>query len=323
MSTRPAAVLHRQAEPPPEDADLVLLASIFERVLSPQASRIAAQDMIETFHGLAGVAAADEAALLCAGLDRGCVAELVRIRAMAVAMMRAQACTRPVLSSWTDLIAYLRAELAHAPREQFRALYLDKRNILLREEMRTYGPHNTILDNCHVYTAFSALDPLTQDKVSKLTGSVTETRTSRSAPSGFGAGRSSVSRSEIERPLLEPGEIRALPDDGQLVFVAGQRPLLTKKLHYDRREPFRSRAGAAPPDQALHVDTPGRPPHPWLGRRSLGRDAMASLPLFKEVAGAMDDRKAASRAADIYGRVAQEMAAQQAVLDQLQGGIDG
>jgi type IV secretion system protein VirD4 len=37
----------------------------------------------------------------------------------------------------------------------------------------------------------------------------------------------------------------------------------------------------------------------------------------------MDDRKAASRAADIYGRVAQEMAAQQAVLDQLQGGSDG
>ena len=193
----------------------------------------------------------------------------------------------------------------------------------LNDIVETYGPHNTILDNCHVYTAFSALDPLTQDKVSKLTGSVSETRTSRSGPTGLGGGRSSVSRSEVERPLLEPGEIRALPDDQQLVFVAGQRPLRTGKLLYDRREPFRSRAGATPPDQTLGVDGPGRPPHPWLGRRSLGRDAMASLPLFKEVAGAMDDRKAASRAADIYGRVAQEMAAQQAVLDQLQGGSDG
>lgn len=193
----------------------------------------------------------------------------------------------------------------------------------LNDIVETYGPHNTILDNCHVYTAFSALDPLTQDKVSKLTGSVTETRTSRNAPSGFGGGRSSVSRSEVERPLLEPGEIRALPDDRQLVFIAGQRPLRTEKLLYDRREPFRSRAGEAPPDQVVRVDSPGRSPHPWLGRRSLGRDAMASLPLFKEVAGAMDDRKAASRVADIYGRVAQEMAAQQAVLDQLQGGSDG
>jgi len=192
----------------------------------------------------------------------------------------------------------------------------------LNDIVETYGQHNTILDNCHVYTAFSALDPLTQDKVSKLTGSVTETRTSRSAPTMFGGGRSSVSRSEIERPLMEPGEIRALLDDRQLVFVAGQRPLLTEKLLYDRREPFRSRANGSAPDQALCVDTPGRPLHPWLGQRSLGRDAMASLPLFKEVAGAMDDRKAASRAADIYGRVAQEMAAQQAVLDQLQGGKD-
>ena len=56
----------------------------------------------------------------------------------------------------------------------------------LNDIVETYGPHNTILDNCHVYTAFSALDPLTQDKVSKLTGSVSEMRTSRSGPSGLG-----------------------------------------------------------------------------------------------------------------------------------------
>lgn len=189
----------------------------------------------------------------------------------------------------------------------------------LNDIVETYGPHNTILDNCAVYTAFSALDPLTQEKVSKLTGSVAETRTSRSSPAGLAAGRSSVSRTEIERPLLEPGEIRALADDRQLVFVAGRRPLRTHKLQYDRRAPFRRRAEAPAPDQAGRVDTPGRPAHPWAGRRGLGEDAQASLPLFKEVAAAMDDKKAAARAADIYGRVAQEMAAQQAVLDQLQG----
>lgn len=189
----------------------------------------------------------------------------------------------------------------------------------LNDIVETYGPHNTILDNCHVYTAFAALDPLTQDKVSKLTGSVTETRTSRSGPAGLGAGRSSVSRSEVERPLLEPGEIRALPDDDQLVFVAGFKPLRTKKLKYDRREPFRSRAKLPPPDQAARIDTPGRAPHPWAGRRALGEDPEATLPLFKEVAGAIDDKKAAAKAAEIYERVAGEMAAQQAALDQLQG----
>jgi len=364
---------------PPSDAaaDHDLLAAFLEDRALPDFGRAAAAALIDAFGGLAGVAAADAAALKRAGLPSAAVGNLGRIRALALTMARAEACQRPVLSSWSALTAYVQVAPADAAalrplvrllfyaaaqaltgEEKCDAVGRSKRHTLLmvmdefpllgrlaffekslrlmsgygikamfvaqslNDIVETYGQHNTILDNCHVYTAFSALDPLTQDKVSKLTGSVTETRTSRSAPTMFGGGRSSVSRSEIERPLMEPGEIRALPDDQQLVFVAGQRPLRTEKLLYDRREPFRSRANGSPPDQALRVDSPGRPPHPWLGRRSLGRDTTASLPLFKEVAGAMDDRKAASRAADIYGRVAQEMAAQQAVLDQLQGGKD-
>lgn len=193
----------------------------------------------------------------------------------------------------------------------------------LNDIVETYGANNTILDNCAVYTAFSALDPLTQDKVSKLTGSVLETRTSRSSPAGLGAGRSSVSRSQIERPLLEPGEVRSLPDDDQLIFAAGTRPLRTRKLLYDQREPFRARARHAAPDQGERLDAPPASPHPWLGRRGLGEDPKGSLPLFKEVAAAMDDRKVAARVADIYGRVAQEMAAQDAALDHLKGLGDG
>lgn len=192
----------------------------------------------------------------------------------------------------------------------------------LNDIVETYGANNTILDNCAVYTAFSALDPLTQDKVSRLTGTVAETRESRSGPAGLGTGRSSVSRSEIDRPLLEPGEVRALPDELQLIFVAGRRPLRTRKLQYDRRKPFSARAGAPVPEQGAVIDAPAPAPHPWAGRRSLGVDAEASLPLFKEIVAAMDDRKVAARAADIYGRVAQEMAAQDAALDHLKGATD-
>lgn len=189
----------------------------------------------------------------------------------------------------------------------------------LNDVVETYGPHNGILDNCHVYTAFSALDPLTQDKVSRLTGTIGEVRISRSAPALLGRGTHAVSRSEVDRPLLEPGEIRALPDDVQLVFVAGQRPLRATKLKYDRREPFRSRARTPAPDQATRLDAPPPPLHPWAGRRSLGRDAGAQLPLFKEVAAAMEDKKTVARVADVMGRVAQSMAADEAVLDHLQG----
>jgi len=193
----------------------------------------------------------------------------------------------------------------------------------LNDIVETYGPNNTLLDNCAVYTAFSALDPLTQDKVSRLTGTVLERRTGRSGPAGLGAGRSTVSRSDVERPLLEPGEVRALPEEVQIVFAAGTRPLRTRKIQYDRRAPFRGRARYPAPDQAARLDGPSVGPHPWTGRRGLGEDPQASLPLFKEVTAAMDDRKVAARVADIYGRVAQEMAAQDAALDHLRGLADG
>jgi len=308
---------------PTKDADIDLLTALFGRTLTSSAGRVAAADLIDAFGGLAGVAGADEAALRRQGLSKGAVADLGLVRALAMAMVRAEACQRPVLSSWTSLTAYLRAALAHAPREQFRTLYLDKRNILLREEMRADGPNNTILDNCAVYTAFAALDPLTQDKVSKMTGVVLETRTGRSGPAGFGAGRSSVSRSQTERPLLEPGEVRGLPDEEQIVFAAGVRPLRARKLRYDAVQPFRSRALAAAPDQAARLDTPGAPPHPWSGRRGFGEDASAVLPLFKEAAAAMDDRKAAAQMAEAYNEMFRGLAAQKAVLDHMQGGRDG
>lgn len=191
----------------------------------------------------------------------------------------------------------------------------------LNDIVETYGPNNTILDNCFIYTAFAALDPITQDKVSRLTGTIAEPRMTRSGPAGLGAGRSSVSRSEIERPLLEPGEIRALGDDDQLVFVAGQKPLRTRKVRYDTRQPFRRRAAIPAPTGT--TDSPGRASHPWAGRRALGEDTAAALPRFKEAVAAMDDKKAAARVAEIYQRAAEDLAAQDAVLDHLQGGRRG
>jgi type IV secretion system protein VirD4 len=193
----------------------------------------------------------------------------------------------------------------------------------LNDIVETYGPHNTILDNCAVYTAFAALDPLTQEKVSRLAGTTLEPRASRSRPAGLSAGRSTVSTAEVERPLLEPGEVRALPEREQLVFAAGHRAFRTRKLAYDRREPFRSRAGEPPPDLAHGPDAPPPEPHPWAGRRALGEDPAAGLPLFKEVEAAIQDRRQAARAAEVYARVSGDLAAEQAVLDQLQGRARG
>jgi len=185
----------------------------------------------------------------------------------------------------------------------------------LNDIVETYGPHNTLLDNCAVYTAFSALDPLTQEKISRLTGQVLEIRTSRSRAAGWSSARASVSQSGIDRPLLEPGEARILPSDMQLTFAADARPLRTTKLCYDRREPFRSRARIP----RIEAGDPGPPaPHPWKGRRALGErprdmaDDRAAPPAY-------DEAEAHKAWREGYAQEARDRGAQEAALDFIQG----
>lgn len=295
--------------------DRVLLACLFARRCHTAGD--VADALLRRFGSLAAVAGADVSELgRTPGVNLELIGDISLVREFAVRLARTEASARPAIASWTALTAYVRTTLSGYPREHFRVLFLDNRN---NDIIETYGAHNTILDNCFVYTAFSALDPITQDKVSRLTGTVLEKRTSRSGPGLMGSGRSTVSHSETERPLLEPGEIRALADDQQLVFVAGQKPVRMRKLQYDRREPFRSRATMKAPSQRSRVDAPPVGPHPWAGRRALGEDPDATLPLFKEVSAAMDDKKVAAKAVEIFGKVSQEMAAQEAALDQLRG----
>ena len=54
---------------------------------------------------------------------------------------------RTVISSWSALLAYVRLALAHEPREQFRALFLDKKNQLISDEVMNQGT----VDHAPVY----------------------------------------------------------------------------------------------------------------------------------------------------------------------------
>jgi DNA repair protein RadC len=54
---------------------------------------------------------------------------------------------RPVISSWSQLLDYVKLALAHAPREQFRVLFLDKRNQLIADEVMNHGT----VDHAPVY----------------------------------------------------------------------------------------------------------------------------------------------------------------------------
>jgi DNA repair protein RadC len=54
-------------------------------------------------------------------------------------LLREQIRERPVIGSWTALIDYLQVALTHEPIEQFRVLFLDRKNILIRDEVQQRG----------------------------------------------------------------------------------------------------------------------------------------------------------------------------------------
>ena len=128
--------------------DQTLLALILERMDPETDSARLAAALLEEFGSLGGVAGAAPGDLAQAS-SVGAVlrAELTLLREFAVRLARAEACRRPVITSWTALVAYVRAALAHEPREQFRTLFLDRRNQLMRDELVADGT----VDHAPVY----------------------------------------------------------------------------------------------------------------------------------------------------------------------------
>lgn len=126
--------------------DLALLTDILRGLVADPA--VMAQTLLSRFEGLAAVLATDPGELArTAGAGRQVATQLGRLKVLAVRLARVEASHRPVVASWSSLLAYARAALAHEPREQFRVLYLDKKNVLLRDELVAHGT----IDHAPVY----------------------------------------------------------------------------------------------------------------------------------------------------------------------------
>jgi len=65
--------------------------------------------------------------------------DLKLVAATAQRMARSEIKGRQILSSWSQVIAYCRAAMAFEPREQFRILFLDKKNALIADEVQQTG----------------------------------------------------------------------------------------------------------------------------------------------------------------------------------------
>lgn len=73
--------------------------------------------------------------------------DLAALHEVARRVAREPTVKRPVISSWTALLAYVRVALQYEPREQFRVLYLDRKNQLILDEIQNRGT----VDHAPVY----------------------------------------------------------------------------------------------------------------------------------------------------------------------------
>ncbi|WP_114966572.1 RadC family protein [Alkalilacustris brevis] len=123
------------AMPDYELLELVLFRAIPRQDVKPLARRL-----LETFGDFNAVLAAPAARLLSVpGAGEAVVQELKIVEAAAQRMARARVLNRPVISGWNALVDYCHTAMAHRETEQFRVLYLDRKNTLIADEEQARG----------------------------------------------------------------------------------------------------------------------------------------------------------------------------------------
>lgn len=73
------------------------------------------------------------------GVGPSVVQELKIVEAAAQRMARSRVMGKPVLSGWQALLDYCHIALAHKDTEQFRVLFLDRKNTLIADEEQGHG----------------------------------------------------------------------------------------------------------------------------------------------------------------------------------------
>ena len=99
-----------------------------------------AKDLVRRFGGFAEAISAPAADLAkVPGVGEAAIASLKTVRAAALRLMAEPLIKRPVLRTWDQLIASCRASMGFEKVEEFRVLYLDRKNLLVAEEIHQRG----------------------------------------------------------------------------------------------------------------------------------------------------------------------------------------
>ena len=120
--------------------DYELLELVLFRAIPRQDVKPLARLLLETFGDFNRVITATPARLaMVKGIGDAVIVELKLLEATAHRMMRARVMNRAILSSWEALLDYCHTAMAHRETEQFRVLFLDRKNVLIADEEQAKG----------------------------------------------------------------------------------------------------------------------------------------------------------------------------------------
>ncbi|NVO12793.1 MAG: DNA repair protein RadC [Rhodoplanes sp.] len=120
--------------------DYELLELVLFRALPRRDVKPLAKALIARFGSFAeAVAAPPQRLAEVPGLGEAAITEIKIVQAAAQRIARGEVKRRTVLSSWSAVLDYCRTAMAFADKEQFRILFLDKRNQLIADEVQQVG----------------------------------------------------------------------------------------------------------------------------------------------------------------------------------------
>ncbi|MBM3608902.1 MAG: JAB domain-containing protein [Alphaproteobacteria bacterium] len=121
-------------------ADYELLELVLTRSIPRRDVKPLAKALIAHFGSFAEVLGARPERLReVAGIGEATAIDLKIVAAAGKRLARGEVASRKTLGSWKDVIEYCRAAMAFAEREEFRILFLDKRNGLIADEIQGTG----------------------------------------------------------------------------------------------------------------------------------------------------------------------------------------
>jgi DNA repair protein RadC len=129
-------------------ADYELLELILFRAIPQRDVKPLAKKLIERFGSFAEALAAPPPRLAeVEGMSEGAVTEFKIVEASAKRFAKVVARNRRSMTSWSEVIDYCRTAMAYEDREEFRILFLDKKNGLIADESQGLGT----IDHTPVY----------------------------------------------------------------------------------------------------------------------------------------------------------------------------